>query len=241
MVILQVIPAIDLRVGACARLLDDYQLAADVYSDNLLEQVNIFKNLGAGKVHITDVDGSFSGHLCNLRILQEVVRDADVEIQLAGGIRSMENIDTLVSLGIHQVVLSATVLRNAELTGRALAAYGRQVAAGIDGRDGMATIEGFETSASKTVRHLLDEIIALGMRDIIFTDVRRYGSMKGPNMESIGELIESGAADIYIAGGISDYQTIQRLKEIGVSGVIIGKALYTGAIDYAKAKEMAEA
>ncbi len=238
---MQVIPAIDLRVGACARLLDDNQVSMDVYSDDLLEQINIFKDLGAKKVHITDLDGAFSGHLCNLRILQEVVRYADMEIQLAGGIRTMENIDTLISLGIHQVVLSATVLRNAELTGRAVAAYGRQVVAGIDGRDGMATIEGFETSASKTVSNLLKDIIALGMRDIIFTDVRRYGSMKGPNMDSIGELIQSAGADIYIAGGVSDYQTIQRLKEIGVAGVIIGKALYTGAIEYAKAKEMAEA
>ncbi|MEG1661061.1 MAG: HisA/HisF-related TIM barrel protein [Clostridiales bacterium] len=236
---MQIIPAIDLREGACARLLGDKQAESDIYSDDLLEQVSIFKQLGAEQVHITDLDGAFSGHICNLRILQEVVRYTDMSVQLSGGIRSMENIDTVLSIGISRVVLGAAILRNNELTARAIQEYGTKVVAGIDARDGMVTIEGFETSASKTVKMLLDEIIPVGMKDIIYTDVRRYGSMKGPNLEGIEDVIKRSGVNIFIAGGVSDYQTITDLKNIGAAGIVIGKALYTGAIDFVKAKEIA--
>jgi len=178
--------------------------------------------------------------LCNLRVIQEIVDYTDMTVQLSGGIRSMEHIDTVLSIGVSKIVLSASFLRNQELTAKAIAKYGDRVWAGIDGRDGMVTIEGFETSASKTVKMLLREIIDLGMDNIIYTDVRRYGSMQGPNLEGIEELVTESGANIFIAGGVSEYETISRLKDIGVAGIILGKALYTGAIDLKKAMEIAK-
>lgn len=236
---MDIIPAIDLREGACARVLGDKTPEHSVYSDDPLEQAIILKDLGAEWVHITDLDGAFSGHLCNLRIIQELTEYSGVKVQHSGGVRSLENISTLLSLGVSRVVLSSAVLRNGELTAKAFAQYGDRVIPGVDGRDGMAAIEGFETSAAKSVIKLLAEIRAIGMEKIIYTDLRRYGTMKGPNFEGIAEIIESSGMKTVIAGGVCTYEAIEKLKAMGAESLIIGKAIYTGAIDLRKAMEIA--
>lgn len=237
---MEIIPAIDLREGACARVLGDKLPEHGVYSDDPLEQAIILKDLGAEWVHITDLDGAFSGHLCNLRIIQELVEYSGIKVQHSGGIRSLEHISTLLSLGVGRVVLSSAVLRNTELTAKAFDKFGDQIIPGVDGRDGMAAIEGFETSAAKSVVKLLAEIRAIGIRKILYTDLRRYGTMKGPNFEGIAEIIETSGMKTVIAGGISTYEAIEKLKAMGADSLIIGKAIYTGAIDLKRARQIAE-
>ena len=235
---MEIIPAIDLREGACSRVFSDVS-PADIYSDDPLEQAVLCKQQGVSTVHITDLDGSFSGHLCNLRVIQEMASSSGLNIELAGGIRSMENIDTLIDLGISNVVVGMQFLRNKELTRRAFEKYGDRILPGIDARDGMVAIEGFETALGKTAAVMIKEIKSLGINKIIYTDLRRYGSMKGPNFQGIEELVETSGMDIVVAGGISDYQSLRRLKEIGVVGAIIGKAIYSGNIELSRALEIA--
>jgi phosphoribosylformimino-5-aminoimidazole carboxamide ribotide isomerase len=235
---LDIIPAIDLREGACARIFGDIS-PAPIYSDDPLEQAIMFKQLGIDKVHITDLDGSFSGHLCNLRIIQEMVAFSGLSIQLSGGVRSMEHINTLVDIGVADIVVGVPFLRNTELTKKAYAKYGERILPGVDGRDGMVAIEGFETSVSKSVAMLLEEIKAMGINKVIYTDLRRYGSMKGPNFEGIKEMVDTSGLSVLVAGGISDYDSLKMLKEMGVAGVIIGKAIYSGAIQLPRAIEIA--
>lgn len=235
---MDIIPAIDLREGACARIFGDTS-PAPIYSDDPLEQAIMFKQLGIDKVHITDLDGSFSGHLCNLRIIQEMVEFSGLSIQLSGGVRSMEHINTLVDIGVADIVVGVPFLRNNELTQKAYAKYGEKILPGVDGRDGMVAIEGFETSVSKSVAMLLEEIREMGMNRVIYTDLRRYGSMKGPNFEGIKEMVDSSGLEVVIAGGVSDYDSLIRLKDMGVAGVIIGKAIYSGAIQLPHAIEIA--
>ena len=151
----------------------------------------------------------------------------------------MENIDTLLSLGVSRVVLSSSILRNRELTGRIIEKYGEKVIPGVDGRDGMVATEGFTTSAATSVINLLADLKNMGVRQIIYTDLRRCGAMKGPNFESIGDLLLNSGLKAFIAGGINSYQAIERLKDMGASGLIIGKAIYTGAIDLQHAEEIA--
>ena len=226
---MEIIPAIDLREGACARIFSDVS-PAEIYSDDPLEQAVIFKHLGVKSVHITDLDGSFCGHLCNLRVIQEMLELSGLAIELVGGIRSMENIDTLIDLGVSRVVVGVQVLRDKELTKKAFEKYGEKILPGIDARDGMVAIEGFETSLGKTAAMVLKEIKAMGINKIIYTDLRRYGSMKGPNFQGIEEMVETSGMEIVVAGGISDYQALRRLKDIGVAGAVIGKAIYSGNI-----------
>ena len=235
---MEIIPAIDLREGACARIFSDVS-PAEIYSDDPLEQAVIFKHLGVKSVHITDLDGSFCGHLCNLRVIQEMLELSGLAIELVGGIRSMENIDTLIDLGVSRVVVGVQVLRDKELTKKAFEKYGEKILPGIDARDGMVAIEGFETSLGKTAAMVLKEIKAMGINKIIYTDLRRYGSMKGPNFPGIEEMVETSGMEIVVAGGISDYQALRRLKDIGVAGAVIGKAIYSGNIELPRALEIA--
>ena len=235
---MEIIPAIDLREGACARIFSDVS-PAEIYSDDPLEQAVIFKHLGVKSVHITDLDGSFCGHLCNLRVIQEMLELSGLAIELVGGIRSMENIDTLIDLGVSRVVVGVQVLRDKELTKKAFEKYGENILPGIDARDGMVAIEGFETSLGKTAAMVLKEIKAMGINKIIYTDLRRYGSMKGPNFQGIEEMVETSGMEIVVAGGISDYQALRRLKDIGVAGAVIGKAIYSGNIELPRALEIA--
>jgi phosphoribosylformimino-5-aminoimidazole carboxamide ribotide isomerase len=235
---LEIIPAIDLREGACARLLGDNSPAEGVYSDDPIEQAIILKGMGAEWVHITDLDGAFSGHLCNLRIIQEMVEMSGVRIQHSGGVRSIEHVDTLISLGVDRVVLGVALLRNAELTRRLFEKYGERIVPGVDGRDGMVAIEGFETSAATSVLKLLEQIREIGITRIVYTDLRRYGTMKGPNFEGIQEMLQSSDLRLMIAGGINSYQAIERLRDMGAEALIIGKALYSGAIDLKQAQAL---
>ena len=151
----------------------------------------------------------------------------------------MENIDTLIDLGVSRVVVGVQVLRDKELTKKAFEKYGEKILPGIDARDGMVAIEGFETSLGKTAAMVLKEIKAMGINKIIYTDLRRYGSMKGPNFQGIEEMVETSGMEIVVAGGISDYQALRRLKDIGVAGAVIGKAIYSGNIELPRALEIA--
>ena len=230
---MEIIPAIDLREGACARIFSDVS-PAEIYSDDPLEQAVLFEQLGVKSVHITDLDGSFSGHLCNLRVIQDMLELSGLAIELVGGIRSMEIIDTL-SGGVVGIV----GLRDKDLTKMACDKFGDKLLRGIDAREGMVAIEGFETSLGKTAAVALKEIQAMGINKIIYTDLRRYGSMKGPNFQGIEEMVETSGMDIVVAGGISDYKSLRRLKEIGVAGAVIGKAIYSGNIEIPRAMEIA--
>lgn len=234
---MEIIPAIDLREGACARVFGEVS-PAEIYTDNPLEQAIIFKQLGATQIHITDLDGSFSGHLCNLRVVQEIAEKSGLSLQLSGGVRSLEDIATLSELGVNHIVVGNHFLNNRSLLKQAFAKYGEHIVPGVDGRDGMVAIEGFETSLSKSVSVLLKEIKELGMSRILYTDLRRYGSMKGPNFAGITELVEGSGLQVMIAGGVSDYASLKRLKSIGIAGAVIGKAIYSGNIELQRAMQI---
>ncbi len=236
---MEIIPAIDIREGACARVLGDIPPEANIYSENPLEQAIIMRELGAEWVHITDLDGAFSGHLCNLHNIQEIVELSGVKVQHSGGIRSLEHISTLLSMGVSRVVLSASILRNHDLLQQAFERFGDQIIPGVDARDGAISIEGFETETSTTVDWMIQDLESIGFSRILYTDLRRYGTMRGPSMEGVQDFLETGPMKLLVAGGVSNYEVIETLKAYpGVEGLIIGKAIYTGAIKFSKAKAM---
>lgn len=236
---MEIIPAIDLREGLCAAVLGADSSTEAIRSEDVVEQAVILRELGAEWIHITDLDGAFSGRLCNLRLLQELVELPGLRIQHSGGVHSVEHIDTLLALGVARVVMGASILHDRELTARMLEKYGDSVIPGVDGRDGMVAIEGFEALASTSVRNRLLELKSMGFQRLVYTDLRRCGAMKGPNFEGISEIMETTGLKMMIAGGINSYAAIQRLKEMGAEALIIGKAIYTGAIDLRQAEAIA--
>ncbi len=237
---MEIIPAIDIREGACARILSDTAPQADIFSDDPLEQAIMLKELGAQRVHVTDLDGAFSGHLCNLRVIQELVECSGLKIELSGGVRSLEHISTLVSLGVDRVVISGSILRDAALTQRAFEKFAGNILPSIEERDGILTLEGFETPISKSVVKLMEELSAMGFTDCIFTDLRRYWTMKGPNLERVRDILHCSGLRVIVAGGISSYESLAMLRDLGAAGVMIGKAIYTGAIDLHQAIAVAQ-
>jgi phosphoribosylformimino-5-aminoimidazole carboxamide ribotide isomerase len=239
MIILLIIPAIDLREGACARIISEKHIKHKYYSDDPLEQALIFKKTGAYLIHITDLDGAFSGRLCNLHVLQELTRCAGVDFQLYGGLRTMEAIDTAFSLGISRVILGTGALRDKDLVKKAVEKYGDRIAGAVDSRDGMATMEGFETSINLDAKSIAKEMHSLGINRMVYTDTRRHGSLKGPNYDGVAEMMALEGMRIITAGGISSMESIIKLKELGIEGVIIGKALFTGIIDLGEAIRIA--
>ena len=237
---MRIIPAIDLREGACARILGDTAAAPGIYSSDPLQQVLLLKAAGARCVHITDVDGAFSGHLCNLPVIQEISAFGGIDIQLSGGVRSFKHVETLISMGVKQVVLSAAMQRDPETIGKAVALYGERILAGLDWRDGITVTEGFETAVRTTMQSHIEMLQASGIKQIIYTDLRRAGALKGPNFAGIEEIIKRGQVEVLVAGGIASLEAIAKLKAMGAAGAIIGKAIYTGAVDLTQAIREAE-
>jgi len=240
MIYLQIIPAIDLREGACSRILNDSAAERDIYSSDPLQQVLLLKKAGARCVHITDLDGAFSGHICNLPVIQEITTFSGMDIQLSGGVCSLDHVETLLSLGVKRVVLSAAMQREPTMVAKAVALFDDRVLAGLDGRDGVAVTEGFETTVSTTVQRQIEMLREAGVKQIIYTDLRRTGALKGPNYLGIEEIIKNGGVKVLVAGGISTLEAIAKLKSMGATGAIIGKAIYTGAIDLPHAIKAAE-
>ena len=238
---MRIIPAIDLREGACARILDDSAAEFGIYSSDPLQQVLLLKEAGARCVHITDVDGAFSGHLCNLPVIQEITTFGGIDIQLSGGVHNFDQVETLLSLGVKRVVLSAAMQREPDTVAKAVELYGHRVLAGLDGRDGQAVTDGYETAVRATVQRQIEMLRKAGMKQIVYTDLRRAGALKGPNFAGIEEIIKSAGVEVVVAGGIASLEAIARLKAMGAAGVIIGKAIFTGAVDLPQAIKEAEA
>ena len=182
---------------------------------------------------------SLSGHLNNINVLRDIASRAQVNIQYSGGVRNLEHIETLLALGVQRVVLGVTFLRDRNLTQEAFTKYGERILPGVDARDGMVAIEGFKTSAATEVGYMVQSLQEMGVSRILYTDLRRIGSLRGANLAMIDSMVSQGLK-VHVAGGVNSYETIQRLKEAGVEGVIIGKAIYTGAIDLPQALGLAK-
>jgi phosphoribosylformimino-5-aminoimidazole carboxamide ribotide isomerase len=236
----QIIPAIDLREGACARILGDNAATHSIYSSDPLQQVLLLKEAGARCVHITDVDGAFSGHIGNPHVIQEITTFGGVDIQLSGGVHSLGHAETLFSLGVKRVVLSTAMQREPGMAAEAARLFGDRVVAGLERRDGVTVTEGFETIVRTAVRLQIEMLREAGIKQIVYTDLRRAGASKGPNFAGIEEIVKSAGMEVLVAGGVASLEAIARLKAIGVAGIIIGKAIYTGAVHLPQAIKEAE-
>lgn len=228
-----VIPAIDLRDGRCVRLVQGEKDSETVYSDEPVEMALRWEALGAPRLHVVDLDGAFKGSPQNLEIITEIVKAIKIPIQVGGGIRTFEAVQNILDLGVARVILGTAAILNPELVTRCIEAYGERIMVGIDGRDGQVAIEGWEATVEMTVDKFANLISQLGVKEVIFTDTRRDGTLKGPNLEATKQLALTSGLKVIASGGVSsleDLKALQGLHQFGVEGVIMGKALYSGAI-----------
>lgn len=229
-----VIPAIDLKEGRCVMLTQGKRDEESVYGNDPARIAKEFEAAGAKRLHVVDLDGAFDGGPRNASLLLDIVRAVDVPVQTGGGIRDMATIDRLLSEGVDRVIIGTTALRSPEIVREACEKYGpKRVLVGIDARDGKVAVEGWVEESDKTAVQFALEMKALGVDEIVYTDISRDGMLQGPNFAGLEHMVETGIK-VVASGGVSsveDLERIARLSERGVTGAIVGKAIYTGDID----------
>lgn len=234
---MQVIPALDLRRGRCVRLYQGDPKQETVYSDDPVEVAQHWERQGARLLHVVDLDGAFKGSFANLDVVSAIEEAVSVPLQLGGGIRSRAAVEAALAAGASRVILGTAAVERPDLCRKLAREYDGQVLVGIDARDGMVAVKGWIEASSLPACDLAKRVEQWGIREIIYTDIRRDGTLRGPNLESLEELLAVTSLNVILSGGISSLQDLQALKPYAgrVSGVIVGQALYTQRFTLAEA------
>ena len=237
---MHIFPAIDLLGGKVVRLFHGDYNKVTVYNDFPEKQVESFQALGAKRLHIVDLDGAKSGGAENLPSIKKIIENCNVFTQLGGGIRSIERIETYLSLGINRVILGSAALRDPQFLNEAIKLYGEKIAVGVDARNGKVATDGWLKTSDTDSFDFCKHLAEIGVCTVIYTDISRDGALSGTNLEAYQKLTELKGLNIVASGGITFYEELEALERMGTYGAIIGKAYYTGAIDLKEAIEVAK-
>ncbi|MAS41601.1 MAG: 1-(5-phosphoribosyl)-5-[(5-phosphoribosylamino)methylideneamino]imidazole-4-carboxamide isomerase [Rhodobacteraceae bacterium] len=230
-------PAIDLKGGACVRLLRGDMEAATVFNDDPAAQARAFQDAGCGWLHIVDLDGAFAGQSANGAAVEAILGALTVPAQLGGGIRDMAGVEAWLARGVARVILGTAAVRNPDFVKEAARAFPGKVAVGIDARDGKAAVEGWAETTEIDAHDLARRFEDAGVAAIIHTDIDRDGAMGGANIEASAALAHAVSIPIIVSGGVASMDDIRAAKACGapLDGVISGRALYDGRLDPAEA------
>ena len=232
-------PAIDLYAGKAVRLFKGDYAQMTVYSENPAEVAKAFAAAGSKHIHLVDLEGAKKGAPANLATIRAIIEAADLFVEVGGGIRSMETIESYLSIGVDRVILGTAAVTDPAFLEAALAKYGEKIAVGVDLKDGYVAIKGWTEKSELTADDFFAKMQNLGVKTVICTDISRDGAMKGTNRELYKTLSEKYAIDLIASGGVSSLEDVAALKEMNLHGAIIGKAWYIGAIDLKEAIEVA--
>ncbi len=232
-----VYPAIDIINGKCVRLVQGSYSEVTVFGDSPVEMALKWESQGAGYLHLVDLDAARSGNTENHEIIKQVARTLKIPVQVGGGIRSLDTIESLLSGGLSRVILGTSAVNNQEMLETAIKEYNEKIVVGIDAKDGMVAIHGWEKTSDLTAVAFARKVEALGAKTVIYTDIARDGMLKGPNLAAMSEMAKAVGISVIASGGVSCLKDITDLKSTGVSGVIVGKALYTGNLELKAALE----
>lgn len=228
-------PAIDIIDGKCVRLQQGSYSDVTIFGDNPVEMAMKWESQGAGYLHVVDLDGARSGTSDNSEVIKQIANKLTIPVQLGGGIRSLDTIEKILSNGISRVILGTSAVNNQEMLKQALKEYKDKIVVGIDAKDGMVAIHGWEKTSDFTAIDFARRVEGLGAKTIIYTDISRDGMLNGPNLAAMSDMAKSVGIEVIASGGVSCLKDIINLKATGVRGVIVGKALYTGNIDLKEA------
>jgi phosphoribosylformimino-5-aminoimidazole carboxamide ribotide isomerase len=237
-------PAIDLKGGACVRLLRGDMANATVFSKEPPNQARRFAEFGFDWLHVVDLDGAFAGRSINGSVVRAIRDAVPSKIQLGGGIRDRAAIDFWLRLGIDRVILSTAALREPDLVRRAAADYPGRIVVGIDSRDGRAAVEGWAQSSTIRAVDLARRFIGTGVAAIAYTDIARDGALSGINLSSVVNFAKQAGLPVVAAGGISgpaDIAALAARQADGIAGAIVGRAFYEGRLDPREALRLAAA
>jgi len=228
-------PAVDIRDGRCVRLRQGSYSDMTVYGDDPVAMALKWQDAGSQYLHVVDLDGARGQGKNNRDIIGRMVKALGIPVQTGGGIRTMADIDEVLSLGAARVILGTSAVRDPGLVEEAVSKYGSRIAVGIDAKKGLVAIEGWEQTSRYTAIEFARHMEKLGVKTIIYTDIATDGMLTGPNLEAMIEMQQAVSMEVIASGGVSSIDDLVRLKQTGVAGAIVGKAIYTGAVDLKEA------
>ena len=233
-----ILPAIDLKDGKCVRLLrGDFSTTHQV-SDNPLETAVAFASAGAKIIHMVDLDGARDGVRKNAAIIAEVCEKSGLFVELGGGLRTMRDLEDADHIGVYRFVIGSAAVSDPDFVEEAVKKYGVRVAVGVDAKNGFVRTHGWEKDSGIDAIEFSKKMAALGVKTIIYTDIDTDGTLAGPAADAVRELSHNVDADIVASGGIGSIDDVRRVMDAGASGVIIGKAYYSGRVDITEAVKL---
>ncbi len=227
-------PAIDLKGGACVRLVRGEMASATIFNNDPAAQAREFVAMGFRWLHVVDLDGAFAGRAVNGAAVRAIRQAVDLKMQLGGGIRDRAAIDYWLDIGIDRVVLGTAALRDPDLVRQAAADYPGRIVVGIDARDGRVAVEGWAETSDMAVTDLAAKFADAGVAAIVYTDIARDGALIGVDAPAIGALARRIGLPLIASGGvasIADITTLKAHEADGIAGIICGRALYDGRVD----------
>lgn len=229
-----IFPAIDLRKGRCVRLIRGDVRDETVYSENPVSMAKHWQSRGAQWLHVVDLDGAMEGQPRNHEHIFDIVKALKIPVQVGGGIRDFETLKKLIDKGVQRVILGTSAAHDEKFLKRALEKHADRVVVGIDAKDGYVALKGWvETSKLKAIE-FARKMQRLGVANIIYTDIKKDGMLSGPNVKACDEMVRALKIPVIASGGVTTLRDIERLRRLeskGLSGAIVGKALYSGALE----------
>ncbi len=236
---MKIFPAIDLRDGKAVRLYQGDYDQMTVYSADPVDVARSFRKKGASCLHLVDLDGAKDGQLVNFETIRRIVEEVDLFVEAGGGIRDEVRIREYLDLGVDRVILGTIAIKDPEFLKEMVAKYGEKIAVGVDARDGYVAINGWKEITGQESFSFCQYLKEIGVKTVIYTDISRDGGLGGTNMDAYRKLQQIDGLEVTASGGISFEREITELKDI-VSAAILGKAIYSGALDLARAVKLAE-
>ncbi len=235
---MEVIPAIDLLDGKCVRLYQGDYDRASIFNDRPVEVARQWAEEGATRLHVVDLDGAKQGKSVNLSTIEAIAKAIDIPVQVGGGLRDRAGVARLLDTGVRQAILGTVAVEKPELVTELCQEFPGQIIVGIDARNGMVATRGWLETSEVAATDLAQRMADRGAAAIIYTDIHRDGTLSGPNMDALRELAEAIEIPVIASGGVSsltDLLSLLSLETVGVTGAIVGRAIYTGDVSLKEA------
>ena len=230
---MKIFPAIDIKDKKCVRLIKGDFNNKPEYETLPIDQAGKYKDHGFKNLHIVDLDGALTGNTVNIEIIQEIVSKYDLQIEVGGGIRTLDSIKKYVDIGVEKIILGSAAIKNKEFLKEACAKFKNKIALGLDDKDGNLSVSGWKKNLNVKTLDFLKEVNDFGLSRIIYTDINRDGTKASPNFDKTIKIAEISICPVIISGGVSSIRDIQKTKELtnkNIEGIIVGKAIYDGDI-----------
>ena len=234
---MQVIPAVDIRGGKCVRLLQGRFDQETVFADDPVEMAVHWASFGADRLHVVDLDGAKTGEPQNTETVERIVRAIEVPVQAGGGVRTFENGQRLLDVGVDRVMIGTSAVLDREFAEKMFGAFGEQVVLSLDARDDFVAIRGWQEVSGQKAVDFAQEMEKLGAPRIIHTDIGRDGMLSGVNTAAMERMTKAVGIPVIASGGVTnieDIHSLKRLEPFGLEGVIVGRALYAGSVGLAE-------